>query len=411
MARPRLSLGTYGSIRTYEIPNGFRAETKYRDWNGRDSIVKRVGPTKAKAEQALKDALRDRQPTLPGEITRNSTFAEVGERWLERIHRRGVGTTYDRYSGRLRNRINPVLGQLQMFECTTGVFDRYLSSLLDSGLKPATVRTYRTVCSSVMSYAVQMDVLRHNPVREAEPIRGGRKQSRALTAAERVQLLELLDNDRFAREADLPAILRFMLGTGTRLGEALGLRWFRVDLAENVVVIGDNLVRETKQCRWCGRVRADHGKPVRTCPHGGQTWSPHGGGLVLHGGKTQSAFRIIEPPEFVAHMLAFRHPGEGFGTFPVFADPKGQWRDPINTARSIRTFRRRAGLPEWFTSHVLRHTSITMADQAGIQTREISGYHGHARPSFTQDKYMDLRQQSGAVPKAIDSAMRPVREA
>jgi hypothetical protein len=44
-----------------------------------------------------------------------------------------------------------------------------------------------------------------------------------------------------------------------------------------------------------------------------------------------------------------------------------------------------------------------------LPPREISGHIGHARPSFTQDKYVDRRQQSGTASRGIDAAMRPVR--
>lgn len=379
MGRPPLSLGTFGNIRAYPTPAGYRAEAYYRGWDGKTKLVKRSARTKAKAIQALKDALLDREHAVAGDLSRSSTFAETGERWLAEVRRREVGTTWDRYSGRLRNRINPVLGELRLHECTTGVCERYLNELLDKGLQPATVRTYRTVLSGVMGYAVRMDVLSRNPVHDAGHIRGGKKKSRALTPEERAELLALLDSDEYAAEADLPDFVRFMLGSGTRLGEALGLRWFRVDLDQGIVIIGDNLVRET------------------------------GAGLVIHRPKTQAGFRIIQVPEFVHHMLRLRYPGEAFSQAPVFPNIWGNWRDPINTARAIRIFRRRVGLPEWFTSHTLRHTAITMADQAGVQTREVTGYVGHARQSFTRDHYMDISQQSGAMPKAIDAAMRPKR--
>jgi integrase len=377
VGRPRLGLGTCGNIRSYKTPAGYRAETYFRDWDGHTRLVKRSAKTKRAAEQALKDALLDRQHVEGGDLSRTSTFAEVGERWLAEVRRREVGTTYDRYSGRLRNKIVPVLGELQLHECSTGVFERYVNSLQDK-LSPATVRTYRTVLSGVMNYAVRMDVISRNPVREVAPIRGGGKKSRGLTAEERMDLLAKLSADQRAVDDDLPDLIRYLLGSGVRIGEAMGLRWFRVDLTEGIVVHGDNLVRET------------------------------GAGLVLHSPKTEAGFRIVPLPEFVLHMLRVRYPGEGFGLSPVFGNAFGGWRDPINTARSIRLFRTKAGYP-WFTSHVCRHTSITICDQAGLQAREISGYYGHARPSFTQDKYMDRRQQSGAVPRAIDDALRPAR--
>lgn len=409
VARPKLGLGTFGKIRHYRTSNGWRADTLYRDMDGRTRAVKRSGATKRAAEQALKGALLTRQHQAGIDLSGDHTFAQAGERWLEEIHRRRAGSTYDRYRTCLRNRVVPDLGALTLRECTTGVVDRYLIGLEDR-LQANTLRGYRTVLTGVFGYAVRMDALTVNPVREVRPIEGKGKESRGLTRDEREDLLAKLDADRRAVADDLPDLMRYLLGTGVRIGEAAGLRWFRVDLDEGVVVHGDNLIRVTGQ------------------------------GLVLKEPKTEAGFRVLPLPDFVLMMLRLRYPGPRAGMAPVFPkfpmypvlNPEqrresrsgrrtfpyrpgpGQgglflvdaWRDPNNLGRSIRKFRTEAGYP-WVTAHTFRHTSITICDQAGLQAREISGYHGHARPSFTQDRYMDRRQMSGAIPKALDAAMRP----
>ena len=60
MARPPLCLGTSGSVRTYRTPAGWRARTAYRDYDGVTREIQRHAPTKAKAERALAEAVRDR---------------------------------------------------------------------------------------------------------------------------------------------------------------------------------------------------------------------------------------------------------------------------------------------------------------------------------------------------------------
>lgn len=395
MGRPRLGLGTCGKLRAYRVPSGWRAETYFRDMDGRTRPVKRNGPTRRGAEQNLKDALRVRQHVVGTDLKRDDTFAEAGERWLSEVQRRRTGATCDRYRTCLRNRVIPALGELQLHECTTGLLDRWFAGL-ESRLKPNTVRGYRTVVTGVMGYAVRMGAIVVNPVREVLPIEGGGKESRGLTRDEREDLLAKVDADVRAVGDDLPDLLRYLLGTGVRISEALALRWFRVDLTEGVVVHGDNLSRVTGQ------------------------------GLILKEPKTEAGFRVLPLPTFVLMMLKLRYPGERYAMTPVFPgclygsrrelragrvlleQRENGWRDPNNTSRSVRKFRDAAGYP-WFTSHVCRHTAITICDQENLTPREISGYVGHARPSFTQDRYMDRRQMSGAVPRALDTGMRPVR--
>lgn len=56
MGRPRLSIGTYGKINnTAEIePGKWRARTRYRYADGKARQVERFGPSRVKAEAALK---------------------------------------------------------------------------------------------------------------------------------------------------------------------------------------------------------------------------------------------------------------------------------------------------------------------------------------------------------------------
>ncbi len=378
MGRPPLDLGTYGRIRHYQNPDGtWRAETRYRDADGVTRPVKRVGPSKSAAERNLKRALADRQRPGTGLITGDSRFADVGELWLAEIERIHPGSTYDRYRGRLRNRIVPSLGRLRLREFTVSTVDAYLREL-EERWAPNTVRTYRTVLSDVFAYAVRFDAIPRNPVDGAGGIRGGntRATKRALTASEREDLLLKLDLDEKATQYDLGAILRYMLGTGVRLGECLGLRWFRVDLDEGVVVHGDNLIRVT------------------------------GKGLLLKEPKTLAGFRVLPLPDFVVMMLRARYPGQEYEQSPVFGLETGGWRDPNNYVHYVAAARDRAGYP-WFTSHVCRRTAATILDEQNLTPREISGYIGHANPSFTQDRYMDQRPQSGRAGSALDLAMRP----
>lgn len=406
MGRPPLDVGTYGKITTKLQPDGqWMAITNYRDVDGITRPVKRFAETDAKAIRRLKKALVDRNHRAGGELTRESTFAEVSVLWLRHVDRTKRGTTWDRYRSRL-NKILPAMGKLRLREVTTQRIDSYLEEL-ERRMKPNTVRGYRSVISGVLSHAVRLGALDRNPCREATPIQGKGKEARALTRAEREDLLAKVDADPRAREDDLPDVFRYLMGTGVRIGELMGLRWFRVDLENGIVVHADNLVSETKRCTACARPRSEH--KADRCPHETTRWTDPGTGtgLVLHSAKTESGVRTLKLPDFTLMMLHARYPGPGHEMEPVFGNAFGGWRNPSNTGRSIRLFRAKAGYG-WFSAHTWRRTAITICDEQGITARETSGYVGHSSIGQTQ-AYMDKRVQSGAIPAALDRAVRPVR--
>lgn len=402
MGRPPLDIGTHGDIWIKEQPNGkFMAVANYRDVDGRTRPVKRYDKTKAAAKRRLKAALVERNHRGGDELTRESTFSDVAVLWLRYVDRVHRGTTWDRYRSRL-NRVLPAMGQLRLREVTTQRIDVVLEEM-GKRLAPATVRGYRATISGVLAHAVRLGAIERNPCREATPIRGRSKEARALTRDEREDLLSKVDADERAVADDLPGIFRYLMGSGVRIGEAIGLRWFRVDLENGIVVHADNLVSETKRCRTCGRVRSEH-------KDGSCVWIDPGvgSGLVLHSAKTSAGVRTLQLPQFTLMMLQHRYPGPEYMMSPVFGNAYGQWRNPSNTGRSIRLFREAAGY-SWFSAHTWRRTAITACKEEGItDDREISGYVGHSNVSQTQD-YMDKRIQSGAIPVALDRAARPRR--
>lgn len=382
MGKPRTPVGTYGKIRVKEIrPGEFQADTLFRDPDGELRRVKRNGASRAKAERNLKEALTERELAVKGSLSGATLFRDAAPQWLAEIQRVRRGTTYDTYRRHLNHRVLPAFGALTLRECDdVTLVHNYLRSLEDdAGLKANTVRTVRNVLSGVLAFAAQRGAIRRNPVRDAGRIEGGASAARALTAAERMDFLDKLDADPRAVEDDLPDLVRYMLGCGVRLGEALGLRWFRVDLDAGVAVHGDNLVTVT------------------------------GKGLMLEEPKTDAGYRVLPLPDFVLMMLKMRYPGPEYGNSPVFPNHFGLWRDRNNTGRSLRKFRAAAGYP-WVTSHVFRKTAITIMDQQGLSARSIAGYVGHARPSITMDTYMDKRPEDRRVSEAMERGWAPPRE-
>ena len=75
---------------------------------------------------------------------------------------------------------------------------------------------------------------------EAKP----KREARALTLEEPVQLMTKLQEDEKTRRRDLPDLVFFMFATGVRIGEALALVWSQVDFQAGTVQITSTLVRQ-----------------------------------------------------------------------------------------------------------------------------------------------------------------------
>ncbi|MCB4820883.1 tyrosine recombinase XerC [Roseicella aerolata] len=100
------------------------------------------------------------------------------------------------------------------------------------------------------------------------------------------------------------------------------------------------------------------------------------------GGKQRLVPVLPAVRQAIAAYLALR-PGAAPGE-PLFLGARGHRLDPAVAQRSLREYRRLAGLPEHATPHALRHSFATHLLGGGADLRAIQELLGHASLSTTQ---------------------------
>ena len=410
MARQPLAVGTHGTITWKHHPEKLtgakhQAYCTFRDLDGRNRKVERWGESKSKAIAALAEATRDRRPaTAATALNPRSRFSEAAERWLPRIERQRAIRTVQAYKWVLSCHVLPALGELRLIECTAGRLDDYMDELEARGFAADTRRNIKTVISGVLQLAVRDKALSANPAREMSRIEGTKRKVRALTREERAEFLARIDDLRCAHHVekaserscrmcaglrrDMPDLVRWMLGTGCRIGETLGVRWCDLDLVGTDVVVAGQLRR------------------VCTAMVGPTVVRAPGRGLVRQAdGKTAASIRTIALPDHLVELLRSRRPRDAPDDFPVFPSASYTWWEPANCQKALRRARDQAGFG-WVTSHIFRKTAVTILDEAGLSARVIADQVGHSRPSLTQDVYMHRGATSPAAASALDAAGR-----
>lgn len=165
------------------------------------------------------------------------------------------------------------------------------------------------------------------------------------------------------------ALYFFLLATGVRQGEMLGLRWEDLDFAKQTVKIS---------------------RQVRKIP---------GGGFEFIVPKTRNGFRTIKLGNETVEALKLH--------YSLQVDEKNNakrlWREhglvfpsevgtPLNSNNVVRAFRSlliEAGLPQ-IRFHDLRHTAASLMLNNGVDVLVVSRRLGHAKASITLDVYGHL---------------------
>lgn len=364
-----LGLGEHGQVSVIPAParGYYSAYVSYRDWSGRTHRIKRNARSKAEASRRVMAAVQEALDVgTHRSLTKATRFEDGWRNWFatfEELVERGrrSPTTRDLYRHVSDRLILPALGQLRLGEITTPLTDQFVQQVLrDKG--PATAKLCRSVLSGVCGWLVRQGVLGSNPVRDLTPIEVGdaRKAARAFTVDEVTAWLKALDESEYARRHDLPELARFMLATGLRIGEAVGVTWADVDLDAGSIQVERTIA------------------PVK------------GEGLVAKRVKSATSERSLLIPQWCVEMLKARRVRLGAFDGPVFPNTIGGWRDRGNVGKAIRKVRAEAGF-EWVTTHTYRKTVATMLDQSGASARAIADQLGHSRVSMTQDVYLGRR--------------------
>lgn len=314
----------------------------------------RYARTKAEAE-ALAAELTSRPDRMISPVTVGDWLAE----WLAAKRESVRPSTWVSYEGHVRMHLSR-LAPVRLGDLTAAHVRRLLRDLLDEGLSPRTVAYSLTILRMALGLAVRDGLLERNVAALVEAPRVRRSEPRVWDADQVRAFLTATQGDRWW------PLWVVLVGTGVRLGEALGLRWRDVDL-------------DTGVARITGSLRPIH-------------WSFRGAGprLVRVEPKSPSGQRTIVLPDFVRNALArIPRPDPAPIDGLIFVSEAGQPLDPRNVARAWEAAIRKTGLPR-IRLHDLRHTSVSLLLDAGRQLDDVRRWAGHSKIALTSDTYGHL---------------------
>lgn len=185
-------------------------------------------------------------------------------------------------------------------------------------------------------------------------------------------------------------IFAVMLGTGMRVGEAVGLRWCDIDLEEGVIDVNHTLVyykHEINGC-YCNIHSPKTKAGIRKIPMLGNVKE-----AFLEERKNQMASGVrcsvsVDGYTDFIFVNRFDHP-QHQGTLNKAI--RRIARDCNDEVLSLKT-RNPVLLPP-FSCHILRHTFTTRMCEMGVNIKVIQDVLGHADVSTTLNIYADATKE------------------
>lgn len=302
-------------------------------------------------------------------------------------------TTKVLYVNLYEKHVAPVLGSRTLNNIRYSDIQRLYISLCSGGnISPSTVQKINSILVQMFDIAVRDNIIRANPASQAfasisKQMTLGGEHRRALTIEETAILLDFVyGSNTFKRWGPLITIL---LGTGMRIGEALGLTWSDCDFKHNTISVTHALLyKSTMESGFIYRISEPKTKSgVRTIP------------MFVDVKKTLQAIKREQAKQHHEPFVV-----DGYSGF-IFLNQSGKVFTPAAVFDALQNIvatynheesfaakkeKRQAKLLPRFSAHILRHTFCTRLCEQERDTHFIQDVMGHKNIRTTMEIYSDV---------------------
>lgn len=299
---------------------------------------------------------------VPSQITVDTWF----DYWIE-IKRRTVReNTVRNYYERYKKNIQPLIGKKRLRDVQSIDCQNIMFRMADQGYKSSSLELTRNTLYNLLDYAFAYDIIPKNPCNRLVKSNIGKKSTkkRALTLNEQKVFAKAIENTAYELQC------RFILQTGLRTGELVGLRWSDIDFEERVLSVERTLEYRYKRGVWItGQPKSDCG--YRNIP------------------LTQEAICILQEQKARNAKIKI---------------VDFEWKDIIFLSKNGKPVKNstydtylykiceKANI-QHFSMHVLRHTFATRCIEAGMTPKTLQVILGHSKLSMTMDRYVHITDE------------------
>lgn len=322
----------------------------------------------------------------------NITVAEWFEHFLKTHKKPKVATTtYDNYYRRFEAHIEPKLGFIRMQDLKAFHVEEFFAEKRENGrlngpggLSENTLKKIYVLMNQAFKKALKFHIINYNPLTPIESPTPKKHEAKVMKKEEFNKLIQTAkENDYF-----MYVFIVFLLFTGLRKSEALGLAWDCVDLEKKEIEIKRRAVYKKKE-----------------------------GTIIEEATKNEFSKRKIKISKKVAKLLkeykkhqlelrmsiADEYRGDKYDL--LFCRPDG-YRLSVNAVnKKIKRLYKKAKLPYNSDIHILRHTFATLNVNNKVEAEIVQHMLGHSKITTTMDIYYhhDTDEQQEAVEKMDDS--------
>ena len=282
-------------------------------------------------------------------------------------------STYAAYNVTIRTHIKPGLGAIRIDSLDTHMVQSFYNSLREpterrDAVSPKTVKNVHGILHKALQQAVANGYIRINPTNSCVLPRIEKKELRPLDEAETKMFLDAIKGHQFE------SLYTFVLFSGLREGEALGLTWDRVDFIRGTILISKQLQKEKRPRGDFRLVSVKNDRPRRIMP---APWVMQ----LLRNRKLQQYEHKEKAGSAWSNPMNL-----------VFTNELGGYLIPQTVVRHFKEIVTGIGRPD-ARFHDLRHSYAVASLRSGDDIKTVQSNLGHATAAFTLDVYGHVTYQ------------------
>lgn len=287
------------------------------------------------------------------------------EYWISIKEKTVRPNTVRNYRERYHRNISKVIGKMLLIDVKPIHCQKIFSDMADEGYKTTTIYQTRITLYNMLDFAKENDVIINNPCKKSVKSDMGQPSDKkeALTIDVQRKFLEAVTDQSYENQ------YRFVLQTGLRTGELVGLKWDDIDFKNKTLTISRTMEYRYKVGEWrIGPPKSESG--YRTVP------------------LTDEAIRILKAQKEKNSKIKMI-PMEWADQ--VFLCRKGE---PVkNSTYDTALFKicDKVGIKR-FSMHVLRHTFATRCIEAGMMPKTLQKILGHSNIGITMNLYVHITE-------------------
>lgn len=320
---------------------------------------------------------------VPTDVTVDAWF----EYWIENIVGDLAPNTRKNYRERYENNIKPVIGGMQL-SAVKPMHCKMVLNQMEECYAGSTIRQAYITMGTMLRSAVVNDLIAKHPmdgVRYTKPVR----------AVYDIKFLTLEEHIKFlmaAKRSHNYLQYAFLLETGLRTGELVGLIWDDIDWENRTLTIRRTLEYRHKEKLWrAGPPKTQ--QSYRTIPLTNRAYE------ILK--EVQAKAQTRKKSALLNQTLEYMDRRTGLKAKLVMSELVFiNWRtgEPAkNSSYDTHLYKLcdEAGIKR-FCMHALRHTYATRAIESGMQPKVLQKLLGHASIKTTMDRYVHVTDDSMA---------------